>query len=116
MLAPGNYVQWKSRIKRYIDTKPNSELIHKIHHTRINGLRRQFQLLKVVLKQLQRGIMDENYKNVSQDNENQLKVKRRPFRIISHRIYNDINSIIELRRPGRTDDLDQERSCNSFMT
>ncbi|GJY28932.1 retrovirus-related pol polyprotein from transposon TNT 1-94 [Tanacetum coccineum] len=28
MLAPGNYLQWKSRIKRYIDTKPNSELIH----------------------------------------------------------------------------------------
>ncbi|GJZ61628.1 retrovirus-related pol polyprotein from transposon TNT 1-94 [Tanacetum coccineum] len=28
MLALGNYVQWKSRIKRYIDTKPNSELIH----------------------------------------------------------------------------------------
>nr|GEY64377.1 hypothetical protein [Tanacetum cinerariifolium] len=28
MLSPGNYVQWKSRIKRYIDTKPNHELIH----------------------------------------------------------------------------------------
>nr|GEU46325.1 uncharacterized mitochondrial protein AtMg00810-like [Tanacetum cinerariifolium] len=28
MLAPGNDVQWKSRIKRYIDTKPNHELIH----------------------------------------------------------------------------------------
>nr|GEV97723.1 hypothetical protein [Tanacetum cinerariifolium] len=28
MLAPGNYVQWKSRIKRYIDTKHNHELIH----------------------------------------------------------------------------------------
>nr|GEW25958.1 hypothetical protein [Tanacetum cinerariifolium] len=28
ILAPGNYVQWKSRIKRYIDTKPNQELIH----------------------------------------------------------------------------------------
>ncbi|GJZ14727.1 hypothetical protein Tco_0550404 [Tanacetum coccineum] len=27
MLAPGNYVQWKSRIKRHIDTKPNKELI-----------------------------------------------------------------------------------------
>ncbi|GJV26598.1 retrovirus-related pol polyprotein from transposon TNT 1-94 [Tanacetum coccineum] len=25
---PGNYIQWKSKIKRYIDTKPNSELIH----------------------------------------------------------------------------------------
>ncbi|GJY61285.1 hypothetical protein Tco_0461942 [Tanacetum coccineum] len=28
MLAPCNYVQQKSRIKRYIDTKPNRELIH----------------------------------------------------------------------------------------
>nr|GEV53060.1 hypothetical protein [Tanacetum cinerariifolium] len=28
MLAPGNYVLWKSRVKRYIDTKPNHELIH----------------------------------------------------------------------------------------
>ncbi|GJZ98649.1 hypothetical protein Tco_0671102 [Tanacetum coccineum] len=28
MLAPGNYVQWKFRIKRYIDTKPNNELIN----------------------------------------------------------------------------------------
>nr|GEX58547.1 Gag-Pol polyprotein [Tanacetum cinerariifolium] len=28
MLASGNYVKWKSRIKRYIDTKPNHELIH----------------------------------------------------------------------------------------
>nr|GEY70018.1 hypothetical protein [Tanacetum cinerariifolium] len=28
MLAPGNYVQWKSIIKRYIDTKHNHELIH----------------------------------------------------------------------------------------
>nr|GEZ18891.1 hypothetical protein [Tanacetum cinerariifolium] len=28
MLAPGNYLQWKSRIKRYIVTKPNHELIN----------------------------------------------------------------------------------------
>nr|GEW42028.1 hypothetical protein [Tanacetum cinerariifolium] len=28
ILAPGNYVQWRSRIKRYIDTKPNHEPIH----------------------------------------------------------------------------------------
>nr|GEX90291.1 hypothetical protein [Tanacetum cinerariifolium] len=28
MLASGNYVQWKSIIKKYIDTKPNHELIH----------------------------------------------------------------------------------------
>ncbi|GJZ98827.1 hypothetical protein Tco_0671280 [Tanacetum coccineum] len=28
MLAPSNYVQWKSIIKRYIDIKPNNELIN----------------------------------------------------------------------------------------
>ncbi|GJY73216.1 hypothetical protein Tco_0477647 [Tanacetum coccineum] len=28
MVAPGNYVQWKSSIKRYIDTKPNNEIIY----------------------------------------------------------------------------------------
>ncbi|GJZ66880.1 hypothetical protein Tco_0630120, partial [Tanacetum coccineum] len=28
MLASSNYVKWKSKIKRYIDTKPNNELIH----------------------------------------------------------------------------------------
>nr|GEX51274.1 hypothetical protein [Tanacetum cinerariifolium] len=28
MLAPGNYVQWKFRIKRYNDTKPNHDFIH----------------------------------------------------------------------------------------
>ncbi|GJY53915.1 hypothetical protein Tco_0445579 [Tanacetum coccineum] len=28
MLEPSNYVEWKSRIKRYINTKPNRELIH----------------------------------------------------------------------------------------
>nr|GEU46115.1 hypothetical protein [Tanacetum cinerariifolium] len=28
MLAPGYYVQWKSIFKRYINTKPNHELIH----------------------------------------------------------------------------------------
>ncbi|GJY08528.1 hypothetical protein Tco_0375582 [Tanacetum coccineum] len=64
MLAPGNYVQWKSRIKRYIDTNltvNSSTTISKIHHTRINGLRKQFQLLNVVLKQLQRGIYNDIY-------------------------------------------------------
>ncbi|GJT23218.1 hypothetical protein Tco_0893155 [Tanacetum coccineum] len=67
MLAPGNYVQWKSRIKRYIDTNltmNSSTIVSKIHHTSLNGLRRQFQLLKVVLKQLQKGIDNDIYSTV----------------------------------------------------
>nr|GFB74707.1 hypothetical protein [Tanacetum cinerariifolium] len=41
MLAPGNYVQWKSRIKRYIDTEPNHELIHYVG----NKMHKAFPLL-----------------------------------------------------------------------
>nr|GEX64735.1 hypothetical protein [Tanacetum cinerariifolium] len=49
MLAPGNYVQWKSRIKRYIDTKPNHEhtiIVSRILHTSSHGQTRKFQFLK----------------------------------------------------------------------
>ncbi|GJX72173.1 retrovirus-related pol polyprotein from transposon TNT 1-94 [Tanacetum coccineum] len=42
----------------------SSTIVSKIHHARINGLRRQFQLLKVVLKQLQRGIDNDIYSTV----------------------------------------------------
>nr|GEW53680.1 hypothetical protein [Tanacetum cinerariifolium] len=54
ILAPGNYVQWKSKIKRYIDTKPNHELIHyfiRILHTSSRGQTSKFQFLKEVLSQ-----------------------------------------------------------------
>ncbi|GKC72179.1 hypothetical protein Tco_1118062 [Tanacetum coccineum] len=29
MLSPGSYAQWKSRFMRYVDTKPNRELLKK---------------------------------------------------------------------------------------
>ncbi|GKC79130.1 hypothetical protein Tco_1129904 [Tanacetum coccineum] len=41
-----------------------STIVSKIYHTRINGLRKQFQLLKVVRKQLQRGIDNDIYSTV----------------------------------------------------
>ncbi|GJS14749.1 retrovirus-related pol polyprotein from transposon TNT 1-94 [Tanacetum coccineum] len=56
MLAPGFYVQWKNpESRRYIDTKPNAELstivsIFLLIHISM-GWRKQFQLLKDVLKQ-----------------------------------------------------------------
>nr|GEV02248.1 hypothetical protein [Tanacetum cinerariifolium] len=53
MLAPGNYVQWKSRIKRYIDTKPNHELIHyclKNLSYELVGKRNLFSILKEILQ------------------------------------------------------------------
>nr|GEV80602.1 hypothetical protein [Tanacetum cinerariifolium] len=77
MLAPGNYVRWKSKIKRYIDTKPNHELIH---YCLKNPPYKFTWTDKVVL--VSEGKLEtttetymENYKNVSQEIRDQLKAK-----------------------------------------
>ncbi|GJV84995.1 hypothetical protein Tco_1524893, partial [Tanacetum coccineum] len=74
MLAPGNYVQWKSRIKRYIDTKPNNELIHYC----LQNSPYKFKLTEKTVPVSEgssettiEGYM-KNYKNVSQDIRDQL--------------------------------------------
>nr|GEZ08054.1 hypothetical protein [Tanacetum cinerariifolium] len=74
MLAPGNYVQWKSRIKRYIGTKPNHELIH---YCLKNPSYKFMWADKEVLISYCSSITTtemymENYKNVSQDIRDQL--------------------------------------------
>ncbi|GJV73567.1 retrovirus-related pol polyprotein from transposon TNT 1-94 [Tanacetum coccineum] len=77
MLASGNYVQWKSRIKRYIDTKPNSELIHhcsKSTITRHQWLRKRFPVAEGSSETTTERYM-ENYKNVSQDIRDQLNAE-----------------------------------------
>ncbi|GJY86554.1 hypothetical protein Tco_0500580 [Tanacetum coccineum] len=77
MLAPGNYVQWKSRIKRYIETKPNNELIHYCLQNppyKFKWAERTIPILEGSSKTTTEGYM-ENYKNVSQDIRNQLNVE-----------------------------------------
>nr|GEZ40751.1 hypothetical protein [Tanacetum cinerariifolium] len=95
MLAPGNYIQWKSRIKRYIDTKPNRELIH-------------FCLTNppCELGWKDKPILDaegnpttttqqvfETYQNVKQEIRDQLNVEA--VQIILTRIDNDIYSTVD---------------------
>ncbi|GJV64389.1 hypothetical protein Tco_1475217 [Tanacetum coccineum] len=70
MLAPSNYVQWKSRIKRYIDTKPNSS------------------------SETTTERYMENYMNVSQDIRDQLNAKAEAVQIILTGIDNDIYSTL----------------------
>nr|GFB18024.1 hypothetical protein [Tanacetum cinerariifolium] len=84
LLAPGNYVQWKSRIKRYIDTKPNHELIHYC----LQNLPYEYKWTdKAVLvaegstKTTTESYM-ENYKNVSQDIRDQLNAEAEAVQII----------------------------------
>nr|GEY71794.1 hypothetical protein [Tanacetum cinerariifolium] len=97
MLAPGNYVQWKSRIKRYIDIKPNHELIH---YCLMNPPYKYTWVDKVV--PVSKGSSEtttemymENYKNVSQDIRDQLNAEAEAVQIILTGIDNDIYSTVD---------------------
>nr|GEY65515.1 hypothetical protein [Tanacetum cinerariifolium] len=97
MLAPGNYIQWKSRIKRYIDTKPNRELIHYY-----------LENPPYELGWKEKSVLDaegnpttatekvfETYKNVKQEIRDQLNAKAEAVQIILTRIDNDIYSTVD---------------------
>nr|GEY26903.1 hypothetical protein [Tanacetum cinerariifolium] len=97
MLAPGNYVQWKSRIKRYIDTKPNHELIHyclknppyKFTWADKKSLISEGNSVTTTERYM------ETYKNVSQDIRDQLNAKAEAVQIILTGIDNDIYSTVD---------------------
>nr|GEU77288.1 hypothetical protein [Tanacetum cinerariifolium] len=96
MLAPGNYVQWKSRIKRYIDTKPNHELIqyclknppYKLDWKDIEVLVSEESPITTTAR------IREIYKNVSQDIRDQLNAEAEAVQIILTGIDNDIYSTV----------------------
>nr|GEY73067.1 hypothetical protein [Tanacetum cinerariifolium] len=96
MLAPGNYVQWKSKIKSYIDTKPNHKLIH---YCLTNSP------YKLDWKEKEVPIYEESpitrtervhktYKNVSQEIRDQLNAEAEAVQIILTGIDNDIYSTV----------------------
>nr|GFA42881.1 hypothetical protein [Tanacetum cinerariifolium] len=97
VLAPGNYVQWKSRINRYIDTKPNHELIH---YCLKNPPYKYTWADKVV--PVYEGSPEttteryiENYMNISQDIRDQLNAEAEAVQIILTGIDNDIYSTVD---------------------
>nr|GEX61559.1 uncharacterized mitochondrial protein AtMg00810-like [Tanacetum cinerariifolium] len=97
MLAPGNYVQWKSRIKRYIDTKPNHELIHyclKNPPYELGWIDKEIPISEgSPITRSER--FQETYKNVSQEIRDQLNAKAEAVQIILTRIDNDIYSTVD---------------------
>ncbi|GJW58854.1 hypothetical protein Tco_0105585 [Tanacetum coccineum] len=97
MLAPGNYVQWKSRIKRYIDTKPNNELIHYCLQNppyKFKWTEKTVPVAEGSSETTIEGYM-ENYKNVSQDIHDQLNAEAEVVQIILTGIDNDIYSTVD---------------------
>nr|GEX69082.1 hypothetical protein [Tanacetum cinerariifolium] len=97
MLARGNYVQWKSRIKRYIDTKHIHELIHyclenppyKLDWQDIEVLVSEGSPITTTVR------IRETYKNVLQDIRNQLNAEAEAVQIILTGIDNDIYSTVD---------------------
>ncbi|GJW29248.1 integrase, catalytic region, zinc finger, CCHC-type containing protein [Tanacetum coccineum] len=97
MLAPGNYVQWKSRIKRYIDTKPNSELIYYCLQNppyTYQWAEKTVPVAEGSSETTTKRYM-ENYKNVSQDIRDQLNAEAEAVQIILTGIDNDIYSTVD---------------------
>nr|GEV85021.1 hypothetical protein [Tanacetum cinerariifolium] len=97
MLAPSNYVQWKSRIKRYIDTKPNHELIHYCLQNppyEYKWTKKNVPVAEGSSETTTERYM-ENYKNVSQDIRDQLNAEAKAVQIILTGIDNDIYSKVD---------------------
>nr|GEY80100.1 hypothetical protein [Tanacetum cinerariifolium] len=106
MLAPGNYVQWKSRIKRYIDSRPNPELIHyclKNPPYELGWKEIQVPVSEGSLETRPKKLQ-EMYKNVSQDIRDQLNAEAKASQelktVLYHKLYdilkqhqNEINEI-----------------------
>ncbi|GKC81741.1 hypothetical protein Tco_1137458, partial [Tanacetum coccineum] len=97
ILEPGNYVQWKSRITRYIDTKPNNELIHYCLQNSPYKFKWTANIVPVTEGSSETTIEGymENYKNVSQDIRNQLDAEAEVVHIILTGIDNDIYSTVD---------------------
>nr|GEY51784.1 hypothetical protein [Tanacetum cinerariifolium] len=97
MLAPGNYVQWKSRIKRYIDTKPNHELIHYCLTNppyKLAWAEKEVPIFKgSPVTRTER--YQETYKNVLQDIRDQQNTEAEVVQIILTWIDNDIYSTVD---------------------
>ncbi|GJY95239.1 hypothetical protein Tco_0511600 [Tanacetum coccineum] len=97
MLAPGNYVQWKSKIKRYINSKPNNELIHYCFQNppyKFKWTEKTVPIAEGSSETTTEGYM-ENYKNASQDIRNQLDAEAEAVQIILTGIDNDIYSTVD---------------------
>nr|GEX33146.1 hypothetical protein [Tanacetum cinerariifolium] len=97
MLAPGNYIQWKSRIKRYIDTKPNPELIHYCLENPPYelGWKDKFIIDAEGNHTIETHQVFETYQNVEQVIRNQLNAEAEAVQIILTGIDNDIYSTVD---------------------
>nr|GEZ56710.1 hypothetical protein [Tanacetum cinerariifolium] len=97
MLAHGNYIQWKSRIKRYMNTKPNHELIHYCLENPPYelGWKDKFVLDYEGNPTTATQKVSETYKSITQEIRDQLNAEAKAVQIILTGIDNDIYSTVD---------------------
>nr|GEX76569.1 hypothetical protein [Tanacetum cinerariifolium] len=97
MLAPGNYIQWKSIIKRYIDAKLNHELIH--HCLKNPPYKFTWADKEIPISEgspvTRTESQMETYKTILQDIRDQLNAEAEAVQIILTGIDNDIYSTVD---------------------
>nr|GEW96017.1 hypothetical protein [Tanacetum cinerariifolium] len=98
MLAHGNYVHWKSLIKRYIDTKPDRELIHYC----LENAPYKYQYINTSTtpgidgpSPTQASRVMETYATVLEENRKKIDAEAKVIQIILTGIDNDIYSKID---------------------
>nr|GEX91463.1 hypothetical protein [Tanacetum cinerariifolium] len=99
MLASGNYVQWKSRIRRYIDTKPNHELIDQCLKNSLYKFTWAYKEVPIFESSpvTRTESQMETYKTVSQDICDQLNAEAKAVQIILTGIDNDTQQLMLVR-------------------
>nr|GEX27607.1 retrovirus-related Pol polyprotein from transposon TNT 1-94 [Tanacetum cinerariifolium] len=116
MLAPGNYVQWKSRIKRYINTKPNHELIRyclKNTPYKFTWADKEVPIFEgSPITRIE--MYMETYKTISQDIRDQLNAEAEVVQIILTGIDNDIYSTIDTC-PNAYDETSKDKEIDKLM-
>nr|GEW55901.1 hypothetical protein [Tanacetum cinerariifolium] len=116
MLAPGNYVQWKSRIKGYINIKPNHELIHYCLTNppyELGWIGKEIPISEgCPITRTER--FQETYKNVSQEIHDQLNAEAEAVQIILTGIDNDIYSTVDAC-PNAYDETSKDKEIDKLM-
>nr|GEW68371.1 hypothetical protein [Tanacetum cinerariifolium] len=109
-LALGNYIQWKSIIKRYIDTKPNHELIHyclKNPPYKFKWADKEVPISEGSSVTKTETYM-ENYKNVLQDIRDQLNAKAEASQELKTVSYHKLYDIMK-QHPNEVNEIRAER-------
>nr|GEW87833.1 WAT1-related protein At2g39510-like [Tanacetum cinerariifolium] len=115
ILAPGIYVQWKSRTRQYIDTKLNHDLIHNCIE---NGLYQYKRITRPAIDATndapaqREALVQETYTTVREDTKKMIDAKAEAVHIILIEIDNDTYSTVGYTNEGMSTLLEQLPMAN----